>query len=108
MPRTLAGDVLPALAASGCTSCHSNAQGPAAADLVLDTADGVLAGIGKAPALFGAPPLITRGSHAQSYLMWKALGLAHTAGHQARDGIAMSHDPARVLADWIDQGAPND
>lgn len=106
-PRTLSGNVLPALAESGCTNCHSNVQGPAAAGLELDTAEGVLAAIGKAPALAGAPPLITRGSHAQSYLMWKALGLLHTAGHQARDGIAMPHDSARALADWIDQGAQN-
>jgi hypothetical protein len=102
---TLRGDVLPVLTESGCANCHSNAQGPAAAGLELDTPEGVLAAIGKAPALPGAPPLITRGSHPQSYLMWKALGLPHTAGHQAPDGIALPHDPARTLADWIDQGA---
>jgi Big-like domain-containing protein len=100
-PKTLSGDVLPALAS--CSMCHS-ADDPMGA-LDLSTAAGVLAAIGKQPALIGSPPLITPGSHPQSYLVWKALGLPHTSGHSARDGIMLSHDQARVLADWIDQGA---
>ena len=103
-PRTLSGDVLPALAS--CAMCHNG--GASGGNLDLSTAAGVLAAIGRAPMLTGAPAIITPGNHPQSYLMWKALGLPHTAGHSARDGIVLSHDQARVLADWIDQGATSD
>ena len=102
-PRSLTADVLPALAS--CAMCHNG--GASGGDLDLSTAAGVLAGIGRPPMLTGAPAIIVPGSHPESYLMWKALGLPHTGGHSAHEGIVLPHDPARVVADWIDEGAPN-
>jgi hypothetical protein len=100
-PRSLTNDVVPALAS--CAMCHTGGAG--GGNLDLSTAAGVLAAVGKPPMLTGAPAIITPGSHPQSYLIWKALGLPHTAGHSAGEGIVLPHDQARVLADWIDQGA---
>ena len=101
--RALAADVLPALAGCASASCHTHS---ASADgLDLETAEGVAAAVGRSSRDQPGSALVVPSDHAQSYLVWKALGLPHTVGHQEP---ALSHDAARVLADWIDEGARND
>ncbi|HJZ85821.1 MAG TPA: Ig-like domain-containing protein [Polyangia bacterium] len=100
--RKLGAEVLPALAVCAASGCHASATGVAGLD--LESAAGVLGAVSRSARGQPDSVLIVPGSSAASYLLWKALGLAHTFGHRTP---ALAHDPARVLADWIEQGAQN-
>jgi len=107
-PQRHVADVVGAFAAAGCAggSCHEPDQ--PAEGLDLSSASGVRAAIGRASIGHPGSVLIVPGDHPDSYLVWKAMGLPRTLGHSAVDFPPLGHDAARVLADWIDQGAPAD
>jgi hypothetical protein len=100
-PVGLRARVVPALAApctaSGCHDARTRAE-----QLDLSSAAGLLDAVARTARDLPAATLVVRGSHAESYLVWKALGLGHTVGHRTP---TLPHDAARALADWIEQGA---
>jgi hypothetical protein len=102
-PVSLVEDVLPALDQCAQRGCHDTQT--SAGELDLGTAAGALGGVGRRSLYAPSATLIVPGSHAQSYLVWKALGLPRTVGHRSPQVPPLSHDDARRLADWIDAGA---
>jgi hypothetical protein len=105
-PHTV-DEALAALARAGCAArgCHSSAAH--LRELDLETAAGLSNARSRRSLERPDVALIAPGSHADSFLLWK--GLSHALGHRSADAASASiaHDDARLLADWIDGGAPS-